>query len=337
MRITIKDIARELNISVAAVSKALNDKPDISDDVKEKVKKAAIDMNYQKNEMAARFASKKSNTIGVFLFARDKIKMEESSAFKFIEVYLDEVKSKGYDVLLFSVDDTDIADKSILDLCLERNVEGVIIIGSQQSQRTIQEIIRYPIPTVFVEAKIIGEMTTYIAFNDELGIEFALNYLIENGHKKIAFIRGDLRTDVTRARFLTYVRKISEVSEYRDDYVFQGDFSLESGFAVASKIQALEDRPTAIISSGDLMAVGLIRGLKVNGISVPKDISVVGYDGLEIGKYLETPLTTIKQDFFKMAKHTVSMLFDMINSKELIKPVILEVELVKRNSVKDIS
>lgn len=337
MRVTIKDLAKELGISAAAVSKALNDKPDISPEIKEKVKKRALELGYQRNETAARLVSKKSNTIGVFIFARDKIKMEENSAFKFIEVYLDEVKNRGYDVLLFSVDDDNISDKSILHLCMERNVEGVIVIGAQQSQRTIQEIINYPIPTIFVEAKISGEMTTYISFNNEQGIEKAMGYLHQMGHKKIAFIRGDLRTDVTRERFLTYVRKITEMCEYRDDYIFQGNFSLESGYTVAQKIAALKDRPTAIMASGDLMAIGLIRGLKSLNISVPEDISIVGYDGFEVGKYLETALTTVKQDFLEMAKETVVMLFNMINKKANIKPVVLDVKLDIRESVKNYS
>lgn len=337
MRVTIKDLAKELGISVAAVSKALNDKPDISSEIKEKVKSTALRLGYQRNETAARLVSKKSNTIGVFIFARDKIKMEENSAFKFVEVYLDEVKSRGYDVLLFSVDDDSMNDKSIHHLCMERNVEGVIIIGAQQNQRTIREIINYPIPTIFVEAKITGLMTTYIAFNDEEGIEIAMNHLKEKGHNRIGFIRGDLRTDVTRERFLTYVKKISEISVYREDYVFQGNFSLESGFAVAEKVAELKERPTAIMASGDLMAIGLIKGLKDNGIRVPEDISIIGYDGFEVGKYLETSITTVKQNFLYMAKKTVEMLFQMINTKENVNAEILSVSLTERESVKIMS
>lgn len=337
MRVTIKDLAKELGISAAAVSKALNDKPDISAEIKDKVKSTANRLGYQRNETAARLVSKKSNTIGVFIFARDKIKLEENSAFKFVEVYLDDVKSRGYDVLLFSVDDDDMSDKTILHLCLERNVEGVIIIGAQQNQRTIQEIINYNIPTIFVEAKISGQLTTYISFNDEQGIEKAMDYLFLKGHKKIAFIRGDLRTDVTRERFLTYMRKISEVTLYREDYVFQGNFSLESGYSVASKIASLEDRPTAIMASGDLMAIGLIKGLKTHGIKVPEDISIIGYDGFEVGKYLETAITTINQNFLLMAHRTVEMLFTMIDTKSNVKEEIMDVSLSERESVKSLS
>lgn len=337
MRITIKDIAKALGLSAAAVSKALNDKDDISLEIKEKVKEKAKEMNYQKNETAARLVSNKSFTIGVFLFARDKIKMEESSAFKFIEVYLNKVKSLGYDVLLFSIDDDNDINNSILKLCLERNVEGVIIIGANQNQNSIKEIIDYPIPTVFVEAKITGNMTANISFNDENGIEKSITYLVQNGHKKIAFIRGDLRTDVSRTRFLTYVNLISQIFEYKDKLVFQGDFSLESGFEVAKKIFELEDKPTAIVSSGDLMAIGLIKGLQEQGIKVPEDISVIGYDGFEIGKYMNPPLTTIKQDFLRMANRTVELLFEMIENKKIVDSERLEVELIKRESVKDIS
>ncbi len=334
MRVTIKDIAKELGLSAAAVSKALNDKEDISQEIKTKVKEKAKEMNYQKNETAARLVSKKSNTIGVFVFARDKIKMEESSAFKYIEVYLNRVKNLGYDVLLFSIDDDDNINNSVLKLCLERNVEGVIIIGANKNQKCIQDVIDYSIPTVFVEANITGNLTTNISFNDVSGIEKSIAYLENKGHKRIAFIRGDLRTDLSRTRFLTYVNLISQFSEYNDNFVFQGDFSLESGYEVAQKVIELKEKPTAIVSSGDLMAIGLMRGLKEKGIKIPEDISIIGYDGFEIGRYIGVPLTTIKQDFLKMANETVDMLFEMIENKIVLEPRILEVELIIGESVR---
>jgi LacI family transcriptional regulator len=334
MRVTIKDIAKELGLSAAAVSKALNDKEDISQEIKAKVKEKAKEMNYQKNETAARLVSKKSNTIGVFVFARDKIKMEESSAFKYIEVYLNRVKNLGYDVLLFSIDDDDNINNSVLKLCLERNVEGVIIIGANKNQKCIQDVIDYSIPTVFVEANITGNLTTNISFNDVSGIEKSIAYLENKGHKRIAFIRGDLRTDLSRTRFLTYVNLISQFSEYNDNFVFQGDFSLESGYEVAQKVIELKEKPTAIVSSGDLMAIGLMRGLKEKGIKIPEDISIIGYDGFEIGRYIGVPLTTIKQDFLKMANETVDMLFEMIENKIVLEPRILEVELIIGESVR---
>lgn len=336
MRITIKDIARELGLSAAAVSKALNNKDDISDEIKEKVKQKAKEMNYKKNETAARLVSNKSYTIGVFIFARDKIKMEESSAFKFIEVYLNKVKSLGYDVLLFSIDDDNDINNSILKLCLERSVEGVIIIGANKNQNCIQEIINYPIPTIFVETNIVGKLTTNILFDDVNGIEKSIKYLTEKGHKKIAFIRGDLRSDVSRTRFLTYVNLVSQISEYDDNLVFQGDFSLESGHRVAEKIYNLSQRPTAVVSSGDLMAIGLIKGLINKGLKVPEDISVIGYDGFEIGRYMNPSLTTIRQDFSKMANKTVEMLFKMINEQTFVDTEVLEVELVERKSVRQL-
>ena len=334
MRVTIKDIAKELGLSAAAVSKALNDKEDISQEIKAKVKEKAKEMNYQKNETAARLVSKKSNTIGVFVFARDKIKMEESIAFKYIEVYLNRVKNLGYDVLLFSIDDDDNINNSVLKLCLERNVEGVIIIGANKNQKCIQDVIDYSIPTVFVEANITGNLTTNISFNDVSGIEKSIAYLENKGHKRIAFIRGDLRTDLSRTRFLTYVNLISQFSEYNDNFVFQGDFSLESGYEVAQKVIELKEKPTAIVSSGDLMAIGLMRGLKEKGIKIPEDISIIGYDGFEIGRYIGVPLTTIKQDFLKMANETVDMLFEMIENKIVLEPRILEVELIIGESVR---
>lgn len=332
MKVTIKDIARELNLSAAAVSKALNDKPDISIEMKQKVKLKSIEMNYKKNKMTAKLVSKKSNTIGVFIFGRGKLKTEENSTFKFIEVYLNEAKHRAYDLLLFSIDD-ELSDKSMLHLCLEKNIEGIIIIGAQQNQRNIQEIIDYPIPTIFVETRILGEKTSYIAFSNEAAIEKSMDYLVKSGHKKIAFVKGTLQTDVTREIFSTYVKKISDISEYEETYIFQENL----GFEIAKKLKELSDKPTAVLVSDELSAVDLIRGLNSYGISVPNDISVIVYDGFEVKHLIEPHLTTIKKDFFTMAKQTILMLFKIIDEKNNIEPIILNVDLIERESVKNIS
>ena len=109
---------------------------------------------------------------------------------------------------------------------------------------------------------------------------------------------------------------------------------MESGYEVAQKVIELKEKPTAIVSSGDLMAIGLMRGLKEKGIKIPEDISIIGYDGFEIGRYIGVPLTTIKQDFLKMANETVDMLFEMIENKIVLEPRILEVELIIGESVR---
>ena len=107
-----------------------------------------------------------------------------------------------------------------------------------------------------------------------------------------------------------------------------------SGIIVRSRLIWEEELTCCIVSSGDLMAIGLMRGLKEKGIKIPEDISIIGYDGFEIGRYIGVPLTTIKQDFLKMANETVDMLFEMIENKIVLEPRILEVELIIGESVR---
>ncbi len=337
MAVTIKDIAKKANISVSTVSKALNDRKDVSDNMKDQIKALAKEMGYKKNIMASRLVNMKSNTIGVFVFSRNKLKREsETTDFKYIKTLLDETKKKGYDLILFSVDKDDKTSKSYIDLCTERQVEGAIFIGFQSGDVGLNEIIESDLPIVMIERFSKGTNVSSITFDNFYGVTTALNYLQSLNHNKIAFIKGR-STPISRGRFAIYEEYMKSKSLFSEDLVYQGDYTLESGYKVGLELIEKDKLPTAILSSSDLMAIGVIRAFDDNDIRVPEDVSIIGYDDFEISKYVTPRLTTIAQDFYSVAIKSIEVLLDMINSDGEAGEIIIKPKLILRESCKDIS
>lgn len=334
MKTNIKDIAKKIGVSASTVSKALNNKNDVGIEMKEKILKTAQEMNYIPNISAQRLVNGKSKTIGVFIFSRDKIKLEESSAFKYIEIFLKETQKRDYDLLIFSVDNLK-KRKNYIELAMSKGVEGVIFIGLDKNDSGIENIKNSKIPVVILEEKLEGERVSSLYFNNEKGIEAILEYLTELNHKKIAIIKGDFKTGAAEERFLAFKRVLKLKNIYEKSLVFQGDFSLESGYEIGKKISKLKEKPTAVLSTNDLMGIGAISAFIDSGISVPKDISVTGYDNFKISEFYNPKLTTVDQNFNLLGTKAIETLFNMLENKinkvnvEFIPEIIIRESCIK--------
>lgn len=332
MAITIKDIAKKADKSVSTVSKALNNRSDISENLKFKIRILAKEMGYKKNIIASRLVNKKSNTIGVFVFSRNSAKREsETTATKYIKTLLDETKNRGYDLVLFSIDSDSQNSKSYYDLCTERQVEGAILIGFKHGDPLMDEMTNSNLPIVMIERTAIGEKVSSITFDNEYGVKSALDYLLSLKHSKIAFIKGK-STATTHNRFTIYKEYMKSRNLYREDFIYQGDYTLESGYNIGCNIVKSRNPPTAILSSSDLMAIGILRAFQDNNIKVPQDISIIGYDNFEISKYVIPRLTTVAQDFYLVAIQSIEVILDMIHNNTEPKSIILKPELLRRES-----
>lgn len=337
MAVTIKDIAKKANISVSTVSKALNNRSDVSDQVKRDIKILAKEMGYKKNIMASRLVNRKSNTLGVFIYSKNNIKEEsETTAFKYIKTLLNETKKSGYDLILFSIDSNTSEEQSYIDLCTERQVEGAIFIGFESGDKQLEEIINSDLPVVLIERYAVGQHVSSITFDNFYGMNLALNYLLSLNHKRIAFIKGKT-TPISEGRTSIFREFMSDRDLYSEDLIYNGDYTLESGYKIGCEIVNSKMLPTAVFSSSDLMAVGLIRAFDDYGIKVPEDISIIGYDDFEICKYVKPRLTTVAQDFYAMASKSTEVLLDMINNKTSNIQIIIKPELIIRDSCRSIN
>lgn len=339
MSTTIKDIANELGISVTAVSKALNDRDDISDELKVKVREVAEKLNYSPNTIAQRLVNKKSNTIGVFVLSRqpeEKVREEENFGFKFLTGILEASNRMGYDILLFSTNSDLLKEKSYLKLCRERKVEGAVFTGLRLDDPHIEEIKNSEIPISIIDTYIEGDNVGCITTDNKDGVYQALNYLSDLGHKKIAMVNGHKEAQVSKIRFKHFKNYLKSKNYFNPDWVYAGDFTMDSGYNCAQEIIDLDvaKRPTAIFAASDLMAIGIIKALKDADIKVPEEISVVGFDNIFTGEYIRPSLTTVSQNAIDMGEKAVEWILD--ESLRNKNKIYLKPELVKRQSCQKI-
>jgi len=332
MGVTIKDIAKRMGISATAVSKALNNRDDVSQELKEKVKKVAEEMDYSPNTIAQRLVNNKSNTIGVFMLSRQRNHVNETFGFQFLHGIMEEANRDGYDIVLFSTDSDLLAEKSYIKLCKERRVEGAIFTGLRLDDPHLSEIKEATFPISVIDTRISGKNVSYISTDNKRGVFQALEYLYRLGHRKIGFINGHNNAHVSKLRYSAFYEFLSSKSCYNSKFVFQGDYTQESGYRCAEQLLSLNERPTAVFVASDLMAFGAIKMFKEAGLKLPEDISIVGFDNVYSSALIEPALTTVGQNAFEMGVKAVNWVLNKIYGNNPENKILLEPELIIRNS-----
>jgi DNA-binding LacI/PurR family transcriptional regulator len=333
MEVKLKDIADKLGVSPGTVSKALNDKQGVGDDLRKKIKKLATEMSYRPNPIAKRLSTNKSNTIGVFMLNRDNIRLEESFGIEIVDGITERANGAQYDILLFTITKDTYNQRSYLELCKERKVEGAIFISLCLDDPHIEEIKDSDIPVAIIDLELTGDNLGYITSDNYSGIKEALDYLVTQGHSEIGFIKSCAGAEVSQVRFNAYQEYLKQSGLYNENYVWKGDFSKESGQQVAEEILAATDRPTAIIAANDLMALEAMKTFKEAGLDVPKDISIIGFDDIPAARYCDPTLTTVAQDGIGLGKETTKFILDSLAGKKKTVAKLLPTKLVIRDSV----
>ncbi len=337
MSSNIKDIAKNLGISAAAVSKALNDRKDISEKLKRKVRKAAKELNYTPNSIARRLVTNKSNTIGVFVFSRQEDTFSKDLGLQFLGGILEEANKNDYDIVLFSTDSDLLNEKSYIELCRERRAEGAIFTGLRLDDPHIKKIKNSTFPISIIDTHIEGENVNFVSTDNKIGVQLALDYLWKLDHRKIAMINGHKYAQVSWDRLNAYRDYLEEREVYNERLVFTGDFTEDSGYQCAEKIMKLEKLPTAIFIASDLMALGAIKAFKKSGFNLPKDMSITGFDNISISNYIEPRLTTVGQDAIAMGKWSVRLILNKLRKEEPQKKYVLKPKLMIRNSCSSVN
>ena len=330
--ITLKDIAKIAKVSKVAVSKALNDKPDISEETKIRIKKIAKELNYIPNNIARGLATNKTKTIGVFLLTRYKIKDEINRGYDFVDGIIKKANKLGYDIILFSRDTKSKTNKSYIKQATERKVDGIIFIGLGENDSEINEIEKSRIPIVTIDSFLKNKDIISITTDSKKGIVEGLDYLIKKGHREIAAVLGHEEAFVSNIRYKVYKNYMLEKGLFKKEFIFNGDFTLESGYRVGKEILKLKNKPTAIFSFNDIMAMGLIRALNDGGIKVPKDISILGFDNDKMCDFFQPRISTVSQNLNLMGKNAVESLIKKINGKN-IENIVLDPKLIIRESI----
>ncbi|MGM0500306.1 MAG: LacI family DNA-binding transcriptional regulator [Bacillota bacterium] len=332
--LTIKDIAKKADVSVATVSKVMNGYDDIGEVTKAKVLKIIKENNYRPNANAQSLRTNKSFLVGLFFKDHQDSGVKHPFFRGIISGLEERLLENNYDMILFSANWED--QFSYLEKCQFRNVDGAILMGVPKDDPKLPELLNAKIPSVFIDLDISDDKASYIISDNEKGAREAVRHLAELGHQKIAVIEGEEITIPTQKRLAGYKSEMKAQNlEIRDEWIIQGRFSVDGGVKAMEEILKLDDRPTAIFCMGDEIAVGAMQTIKEAGLKVPDDFSIVGFDDIEISQYLNPALTTIRQQKAEMGIEAANMVLKMINKpEEKVEAEIIDTEFVLRNSTK---
>lgn len=329
--ITIKDLAKELDVSAATISKALNDREDISKELKEKVKKTAHDMGYSPNTIAQKLVSGKTKTIGLFILRREEVPIKESFAMYLLEGITEKAYDYNYDIILIN-SKLSLQNRSYIDVFKEKMIDGAIFINLTLDDPGIKNINNSNIPVAVIDQNIEGKNIGFISTDNIKGISLGLNHLYNFGHRKIAFVSACNKSEVSNIRKEAYIDFMQNNEIYNKSYIFEGDFSIRSGYETGKKIINLSNRPTAIFAASDSIALGLIKAFKENNIKIPEDISVIGFDNINLANSSNPSLTTIGQKTNEIGKMAVNYILKKINKEKINNSIYIEPELIIRQS-----
>ena len=331
--VSIKDIARECNVSVATVSKALNDHSDISDATKEKVRKTAKKLGYTTNVSARALKTNRTYNLGI-LFADDRAGLGHEYFSMILESFQREAEKYGYDITFIN---HAIAGKKTIYLkhVEYRNLDGIAIITADFEDPEILELARSGHPVVAVDYVLTG--CAAVLSDNTRGPDEIVHYLHKMGHRKIAFIYGD-HTYVTQERLGSFhgacIRLGISVPE---EYVLSGHYhDIEDCGRKTAQLLDLPDPPTAIIFPDDYSYIGGLEEINSRGLSVPNDISAVGYDGINMAKIMG--LTTYEQNTKELGQLAARKLLQLINEPDLPpERVIVSGKMVEGKSVRNLN
>lgn len=332
--VTIKDIAKIAGVSVTTVSKVINDYPDIGEKTKARVLKIIDQENYRPNAIARSLSTNKSNTIGIFITDHSNYGIRHPVFRDIIYAIEKTFFDREYDVIIFAHRWGD--RYGYTDKCLNRNVDGTVLMGMPRTDPGIDELIKSKIPSVFIDIDIVGRHTSYVISDNVEGAKKAVDYLYSLGHEKIGMVMGQWTTKPAQDRLIGFQQKKEELKlDNNNDWIIETEFSEKGGFDAMTKLLSLKDIPTAVFCQSDEMAIGAMKAIKKQGYKVPDDFSIIGFDDIEISKYIRPAITTIRQDKMEMGEKAAELLLKiMAGDNESHFPVIMPVSLIERESCK---
>ena len=335
---TIYEIAKIAGVSPTTVSKVINNYPDVSDKTRAKIKKILEEENFLPNSQAQFLSTKKTWTLGIVYFEDLGVGLNHPFFSGVIEAFKRQSDKYGYSLLFESKNDR-LKNDTFLEYFKYRCVDGIAIICTDPNDKETLELIESDFPIVVID--MFNKNTSTVTSDNVQGCSLALNYLYKLGHRKIAHIQGVAQADnwPSSIRKKTYIEVMKKLNlDIPEGYIVDGvNFDVSGGYDAMKELLSLKDRPTAVFASGDKLAIGAIDAIKDAGLRVPEDISVIGFDNIEIAKYVTPKLTTIRQNCQEIGKAAVDILIEQINKKEKLKiNKVIPVELIERESCRKI-
>jgi LacI family transcriptional regulator len=320
--VTLKDVAKQAEVSLSTASYALNGSPRIREITKKKVIKAADELGYRPNGIAKNLKERKTNIIGLFL-----------SGFKgpffneLMEGIQDVVIENGYELVVCAS-----LDKH--RLLVGRYVDGAIILNHHMKDDLLLMLANEKMPLIVMDRELEHENIKNVLLSNEAGISLAIDYLLGKGYKRIGFVAGRRESydGESRLKGFTETMKKKQI-QIKENDIIRADFTETSGYRrVNEYLDATSDLPGALICANDEMAIGAIRAIKEHGLKVPEDIAVMGFDDIILAQYNNPTISTIHVPRKQWGITAAEALIKMLNNEVNFEVEAIPVKLVNRTS-----
>ncbi|ALF11835.1 catabolite control protein A [Parageobacillus thermoglucosidasius] len=319
MNVTIYDVAREANVSMATVSRVVNGNPNVKPSTRKKVLEAIERLGYRPNAVARGLASKKTTTVGVIIPDISSIFFAELA--RGIE---DIATMYKYNIILSNSDQNKEKELHLLNTMLAKQVDGILFMGGNITEEHVNEFQKSPVPIVLAATIEPNNTIPSVNIDYEQAAFEAVAYLLEKGNKRVAYVTG-LKDDPINQKKLAGYRRALETHglTYDEELVIEGDNSYDSGIEAYEKIAELAEKPTAIFAGTDEMALGVIHSAQDHGVRIPDQLEVIGFDNTRLATMVRPRLTTVMQPMYDIGAVAMRLLTKYMNKENVENHIVV--------------
>ncbi|RUL56509.1 MULTISPECIES: catabolite control protein A [Lysinibacillus] len=331
MTVTIYDVAREANVSMATVSRVVNGNQNVKPATRKKVLEVIERLEYRPNAVARGLASKKTTTVGVII--PDISNNIYAEAARGIE---DIATMYRYNIILANSDQNEDKEITLLDTMLSKQVDGIVMMSDEITSNIHQAMNHSPVPIVLAGS--VDESNQFASVNiDYFQASYeAVQMLLNNGHKRIAFVSSPLNNTVSKYKLNGYKKALTDANiEIDEQLILPEEGSYDSGMEAWEAASALEQPPTAFFAGSDELAIGIIHGAQDNGKHVPEEIEVISFENSKLARMVRPQLTSVVLPLYDIGAVAMRLLTKLMNKEEIEnQEIIIPHRIEIRNSVK---
>ncbi|MBQ8597252.1 MAG: LacI family DNA-binding transcriptional regulator [Lachnospiraceae bacterium] len=333
--VSMKDISAVCGVSIATVSKALNDHKDIGEETKEHIRQVAKEMGYSPNSAAKTLKTNRTYSLGVLFVDDEQSGLKHDYFSHVLDSFKSTAEEQGYDITFINSCKNRKQRMSYLEHSRYRRFDGVVIACVDFDDPEVEELVRSEIPVVTID-HLFNNRSAIISDNVK-GIRDLVYHIYKLGHRRIAYIHG-ADSAVTNSRLSSFYRTCEELGiKIPAEYIREAPYRNTKGtYTETERLLDLKNPPTCILYPDDFSCFGGINAINARGLKIPDDISVAGYDGIRIGRHFQPQLTTITQDTERLGREAAIKLINLIENPKttLTEQIVVEGTVFEGNSVK---
>ncbi|PKM58610.1 MAG: LacI family transcriptional regulator [Firmicutes bacterium HGW-Firmicutes-3] len=333
--VTIKDIAKRAGISITTVSRALNNYDDVNEATRERIFNIAKEIGYIPNRAAQSLVMKKSNRLGIILTELERNGGKDNIVYRLLSGMYSYAETVNYEVALYTSSSAHQREKSFVQFCNEHNIGGAVVAGIRTDDPYVKELLNSELPCVLIDLEKEGRNISSVSIDNKQAAKEATIYLIDHNHKHIGMINGRKAAAVSIERYKGYKEALDDKGiVLPENYVVYADFMEDMAYDMAKELLGRHPEITALFCASDLMALSAMKAIKDMNLSIPEDISIIGFDNIPLSEYSTPALTTVNQDFYLMGEAAAIQLLKMMQNEVAKKHIYLEHKILARDSVR---